>query len=409
MSRINNHDINRKTNKPNPSTTEGIQPDVSLDRSQQVRRDIDVIKSMQRNAYDIDYAIKWYIENEIRPQITDNNELITVPVIFANGEKWDNVRRLGYMRDEKGMLQSPIIMLKRNSIVENDNHRTLDVNRNAAGNYIVAKPRYSQYRSYQDELWPMPIDNPPVQPTEAYIIDIPKYVTIEYEMLVWCDFTTQMNEVVDQILPYGRFAWGNEGNKFPTTLGQFSFETVNTVGEDRLVRATIPLTVQATLLSEHEARVSTLKKMYSIKKVVFETVLDVGVDLFNTTYIPPAITRIQSSLINGGSITVNGGGNTTTINAVAMAYLTALTEKQATRVNTTTVTIAGTPKINPVTLATATGNEFDLFINGQYIDKQCYTWTPNDLLATQTIVFDTTALGYAIDVTDLIIVKGRWT
>ena len=49
---MDNHDIDRKTNKPNPSTTEGITPDVSLDRSQQVRRDGDVVKSMQRNAYD---------------------------------------------------------------------------------------------------------------------------------------------------------------------------------------------------------------------------------------------------------------------------------------------------------------------------------------------------------------------
>ena len=36
--------------------------------------------------------------------------------------------------------------------------------------------------------------------------------------------------------------------RYETAIGSFSFETVNTVGEDRLVRATIPLTVQGTLL-----------------------------------------------------------------------------------------------------------------------------------------------------------------
>jgi hypothetical protein len=41
---------------------------------------------------------------------------------------------------------------------------------------------------------------------------------------------------------------------FKQQLGQFAFETVNTVGEDRLVRATIPLTVLGTLLSEQEVR-----------------------------------------------------------------------------------------------------------------------------------------------------------
>jgi alkyl hydroperoxide reductase subunit AhpF len=64
--------------------------------------------------------MKWYIENEIKPQVVSNKNLLSVPVIFSNGEKWDNVRRLGYIRDEKGKLQSPLIMLKRNSAEERD-------------------------------------------------------------------------------------------------------------------------------------------------------------------------------------------------------------------------------------------------------------------------------------------------
>ena len=130
MPRYNRKNIDRKTNKPSPIRTEGLTPDQELNRAMQTRRDDDVIKGAQRTVYDIDYAIKWYIENEIQPQITANKNLTQVPVIFSNGEKWDNVRRLGYLRDEKGMLQSPLIMLKRNSMQERDNNRTLDVNRN---------------------------------------------------------------------------------------------------------------------------------------------------------------------------------------------------------------------------------------------------------------------------------------
>ena len=66
-------------------------------------------------------------------------------------------------------------------------------------------------------------------------------------MLIWTDFTTQMNEVIEQIMPYGTFAWGNEFNKYRTFIRNISFETVNTAGDDRLVRATIPLTVNGTL------------------------------------------------------------------------------------------------------------------------------------------------------------------
>ena len=406
MPRLNRQDIDRKTNKPNPQRTEGITPDLSLNRAMQTRRDDDVVRTKQRTIYDIDFAIKWYIENEIQPQVTANKELVPVPVIFSNGEKWDNVRRLGYLRDEKGMLQSPLIMLKRNSVGERDEQKTLDVNRPNAANYIVHRSKYNSRNRYEDELFPIPKNNP--QPSEQfYIIDIPKYVTVEYDMMLWCDFTTQMNELVDQILPYGRFSWGNDANKFPTTIGSISFETVNTIGEDRLVRASIPLSVLGTLLSEQEVRMSTIKKMYSIKKVTFDQVVDVDNNIFETLEIPAQLLQLQTNIMSGGTAIISGGGVNVSINAQAMTYLTNITEKIATYSNATTVTISSFAAVNPVTLAIASKNEFDIFINGQYIDKAVYTWTPSDV-TTQTIVFDTAELGYTLNANDVVVVKGRW-
>jgi hypothetical protein len=406
MPRLNRQNIDRKTNKPDPIRTEGLTPDLLLRRSEQTRRDDDVIRTAKRTIYDIDYAMKWFIDNEIRPQITADEQLISVPVIFANGEKWDNVRRLGYMRDEKGMLQSPAILLKRSSVAERDAVKTLDVNRPQSDNVRVYKTKYNERNRYSDTLYPVPT-NKPLEEQKIYIVDIPKYVTVEYELLLWCDFTEQINELIDQILPYGRFAWGNDENKFTTTIGSISFETVNTVGEDRLVRATIPLTVLGTLLSEQEARRSTLRKMYSVKKVSFDTVVDVTADLFSSTTIPAGLLSAQSFISAGGSVTVNNGGSTTTVDANTMGYLTQLTDQVATYQNATTVTIAAAAKINPTTLQTASKNEFNVYINGQYIDKIVYTWTPSDM-NIQNIVFDTVALGYSIEPADLIVVNGRW-
>lgn len=407
MPNINRRNIDRKTNKPNPDRTGGMRPDIILNRAEQIRRDDDVIRTAKRSLYDIDYAIKWYIENEIRPQITDQEQLLPVPVIFANGEKWDNVRKLGYIRDEKGMLQSPVIMLKRNSVVERDSVRGLDVNHVLSENVRIYKTKYNERNRYQDDLFPIPINQP--QPSEkVYVVDIPRYVNIEYEMMLWCDFTEQMNNLVDQILPYSRFAWGNEANRFSTSLGQVSFETVNTVGEDRLVRATIPLTVLGTLLSEQEVRRSTLRKAYSAKKVTFENIIDIGDDLFSSTSISSKVLQAQSFVSSGGQIVVSStSGQTTTIDAATMLYLTNLTDKIATYSNSTTITVNALAAINPVNLTTATKNEFDIYINGQYADKVTYTWTPTDI-GTQTIVFNTSTLGYPIESSDVIVVKGRW-
>ena len=406
MPRLNRNNIDRKTNKPEISRTEGLTPDLMLDRSTQTRRDNDIIRSAKRTVYDIDYAIKWYIENEIQPQITADNNLISVPVIFANGEKWDNVRRLGYLRDEKGMLQSPIIMIKRNSVDERSSQKTLDVNRPQHNNVLIYRTKYNEQNRYEDELFPIPTNNP--TPTEKiYVIDIPKYVTIEYDMMLWCDFTTQLNDLVDQILPYGRFSWGNEANKFPTSFGAISFETVNTIGEDRLVRATIPLTVQGTLLSEQKTRISTIKKMYSIKKLTFDTVIDLESNVFTSTVIPSQLLQSQTFINGGGAVTVISQGTAVTINAATMLYLTNMADQIATYSNSTTVTVSAYAAINPVTNLPATKNEFDVYINGQYIDKVVYTWTPSDIIS-QTIVFDTAVLGYSLNATDVIVINGRW-
>jgi hypothetical protein len=82
-------------------------------------------------------------------------------------------------------------------------------------------------------------------------------------MMLWCDFTTQMNHWLIKF--YHTADLLGEMKKFYYYNWKLNFETVNTVGEDRLVRATIPLTVLGTLLSEQEARRSTLKKCIQLK------------------------------------------------------------------------------------------------------------------------------------------------
>ena len=409
MSRSRKQNIDRKTNKPDLRSTESTRPDPKFDRSLQTRRDNDVVKTPQRTVYDIDYAIKWFIDNEIQPQVKANGELINVPVIFANGEKWDSVRRLGYLRDEKGMLQAPLIMLKRNSLQERDQLKKLDINRPANGNHLIYKQKYNKRNRYSDSIFPIPI-NKPIDSSELYIINVPEYVDIEYDMLIWTDFTTQMNDMIEQFMPYGTFAWGNESNKYRTFIRNISFETVNVIGEDRLVRATLPLTVNGTLMASQEYRETTVQKRFSIKKLEWAQVIDIETDIFSTTIVPQELIDAKQRIISGNSVIVSGGGDGggTTIDINTLNYLTQLTEFPGSIVDEETITIDKTAAINPSSNSTATVNEFDIFINGQYIDKAGYTWTPSDT-GIQTIKFNTVILGYSIETTDTIIVKGRWS
>jgi hypothetical protein len=143
--------------------------------------------------------------------------------------------------------------------------------------------------------------------------------------------------------------------------------------------------------------------MFSIKKLTFDIYVDVDIDLFNTTIVPEQILRV-SQTSPGFNVT---GATSARIDSNAMLYLITLSDRLATFSSTTTVTIAATAAINPVTQQTANKNEFNVYINGQYIDKIAYEWTPSDM-ATQTIVFNTELLGYNIEAQDTIIVNGRW-
>ncbi len=62
MARINRQNIDRKTNKPSLKNTESIKNDPILNRALEIRRDDDVVRTPKRTVYDIDYAIKWFIE-----------------------------------------------------------------------------------------------------------------------------------------------------------------------------------------------------------------------------------------------------------------------------------------------------------------------------------------------------------
>ena len=240
--------------------------DVPVNRANEIRRDTDTIKTPKCSIYDVDYAIISYLREVIHPQVEEDGQTIDVPIMFANGEKWSMVQKHGYMRDAKGKLMTPLIFIKRNNIVERDSLKKLDVNINPSGNALTFKNRYTKINKY-DRFNVLQGKKPS---EEFYISSIPEYIDVTYDLLIWAEYTEQLNAIVEAIMPTGGFAWGTTW-KFPTMIGDYGFETMNNTGEDRVVRATLPLLTHATLLFESELNNTTFKKQYSVKKINFKT------------------------------------------------------------------------------------------------------------------------------------------
>ena len=235
-------------------------------RANQIRRDDDIVKTPKCTIEDVDWAIMSYLRDIIHPTLTENDQTIDIPVMWSSGEKWAQVQAKGFMRDRKGKIMTPLISIRRISITERDTLRKLDVNKNPAGNALLLQNKFTTVNRY-DRFSVIRGDK---RLNEYYVTAIPEFVDVTYELLLWTEYTEQLNSVIEQIMPTGGFAWGTTW-KFPTFISNYTFETVNASGEDRIVRATLPLTTKATLLMTDELRRSTIQKAYSVKKVLFET------------------------------------------------------------------------------------------------------------------------------------------
>lgn len=195
----------------------------------------------------IDEAVFYYFNKVIQPQLVINGDLTKVPVIYGSGESWKLAQKDGYYRDKGGKIQTPLIMLKRDSIEKNRNvSNKLDAN--APQLYVTFEERYTTKNQY---------DNFNVlqnrQPQKEFTaVVVPDYVDIYYSGIIWTDYVVQMNKLIESINYASDSYWGDpERFKFLSLVDQFSNQTELTVGDDRLVRTSFTIKLQGYLVPDN--------------------------------------------------------------------------------------------------------------------------------------------------------------
>lgn len=257
--------------------------DPVIRRDEQVRRDNDNVRTPEINLYQIDYAIAWYMKNHIKPHVVEDGELIPVPVVYASAEKWASVQRNGYFRDKKGKMMLPLIMIRRTDMAPRDQLAKLEV-RGQLDNNIIFRRKWSKLNRYDrfSQLNNMKPAN------EMFQVGIPDYVDVTYEVVVWCEYASQVNKLVEEIIFWEGSAWGDT-YKFITVGQSYSFETVNAPGEDRIAKATVSLKSQAHLIPKDPGLFPNMKKFITPKTVVWgqEVVADINnLPLSETSPLP---------------------------------------------------------------------------------------------------------------------------
>ena len=120
--------------------------------------------------YDVDLAIAEHMIDTVLPTVEIFEEKQKIPVVYGNPERWKSIRKDGFLRDKKGVIQIPLVMFKRNSVARDDSMSST-MNRNVA---YSAVSRYSKKHRY-DRFSAITQREKPAQ---FYDIVMPDYVTI---------------------------------------------------------------------------------------------------------------------------------------------------------------------------------------------------------------------------------------
>jgi hypothetical protein len=253
----------------NPNSTYSIdaqpgQPE--FNRALEVSLKDDDTKLINVGLEDHDDAILYYLENVIKPTVTQNDRQIAVPIIYGSPERWKSIQTDGFYRDKNGKTMVPLIMFKRESFEKN---RTLGnkLDGNVVHNVQYFEKQYSQRNVY---------DNFAVlrnqKPQKEYILGvIPDYITLTYKLSIYTDYVQQMNKIIEALEFASDSYWGDpERYQFRAVISSFPTPVLLENSTDRANRSEITLTLQGYIIPNtiNVAQAGPNPKSYNVTKTI---------------------------------------------------------------------------------------------------------------------------------------------
>ena len=251
-----------------------------------LQRSIDKQYTKGVKLIDVDTTIAEYMIDTIIPDVEENGNKVKVPLLYGNAERWNNARANGYLRDQRGKIQIPLVMFKRNSI-----ERDASLAQFKDVNYLPAYKKYSAKNRYER----FTLQTNTQRPFEQYEVSVPDYVTLTYEVMIWTSFTEHMNKIVEAFQYATDRYWGKEGGfKFRTRIDSFDNQQEVGEGSERIIRTSFTMVVNAYLLPETYDEKPTVRKSFTPKKVVW----GIETDLTGQTFTNPNIYNEYQSVID---------------------------------------------------------------------------------------------------------------
>ena len=250
-----------------------------INRGRELRRDNDDYKkNYSITLMDHDAAVMYYFNEVIRPVVEENGNQVKVPIMYANPERWASVKKSGHMVDRNKKRIIPVVAFRRVSIEKDPNYVIDKLDANKPNLTYTFQKKYSVNNRY-DLLSAM---NGAQPSKEFHSVTMPDYMIMNYEAIVWTNFTDQMNKIIERINFADGAYWGDPGKfKFRTTID--SFQDASEYEQERLIRTNFSFTFNGYLLPEEFNGVSNTQRGFSPKYVTMfsETTTDLNKTLRN--------------------------------------------------------------------------------------------------------------------------------
>ena len=251
----------------------------------------------------IDEAIFYYFENVIKPSVISNGDMVDVPVIYGSGERWKLAQKDGFYRDKMGKVQTPLVMLKRESIEKRrDLGNKLDAN--APQLYITHQEKYTKRNSYDR----FAIVNNRIPQKEFTATVVPDYVNLTYNGIIWTDYISQLNKIIEAVNYSSDAYWGDpEKFKFMAMIDSFNNINELTNEDGRIVRANFSLKLQGYIVPD------TLQKKLKEQNTRYFSKAQIILNQATTVIDEPSKRATTLKSVRGGA---GGGGSVQTINNI---------------------------------------------------------------------------------------------
>jgi hypothetical protein len=216
---------------------------------------------------DHDRAILKHIENVIKPQLYQNNQLITVPISVGNNEIWQTIQQEGYYRDVNGKLLVPFIVLNRTN-VETNREYINKIDPSFPQTNFVIETKYNKRNSYDK----FSILNNIIPQKELHVIQVPDYVTLTYEVFMITNFFQHMNHLVESFVYANNSYWGDGKYKFKVNYENISNSTEFSIGEERFIKNQFSIKLNGYILPKVlQKDINQLGKYNSKSKLTIKT------------------------------------------------------------------------------------------------------------------------------------------